>query len=116
VGRAERLWRWCRRNPALAGLQAAVVVLLVTGTTVSTFFALEASRRADEADRSAERARQKEKEAEEAREEAQVALARGWLGPLGLRKGEPLTEPEVAALTATNGGGSASWRKPCGGR
>src|SRR5262249_12639479 len=30
VGRAEKLWRWCRRNPAVAGLGAAVV-LLMTG-------------------------------------------------------------------------------------
>jgi hypothetical protein len=29
VGRTERLWRWCRRNPALAGLIAAVQVALV---------------------------------------------------------------------------------------
>ncbi len=26
---AERLWRWCRRNPALAGLSAAVLLLLL---------------------------------------------------------------------------------------
>src|SRR5205085_1479009 len=25
----EHVWRWCRRNPALAGLAAAVAVLLV---------------------------------------------------------------------------------------
>jgi hypothetical protein len=28
VGRLERGWRWCRRNPAVAGLSAAIVVLL----------------------------------------------------------------------------------------
>jgi serine/threonine protein kinase/WD40 repeat protein len=28
VGRGERLWRWCQRNPAVAALAAAVVLLL----------------------------------------------------------------------------------------
>src|SRR5207244_3773616 len=27
----ERLWRWCRRNPALAGLAAVLLVTLVVG-------------------------------------------------------------------------------------
>jgi serine/threonine protein kinase/WD40 repeat protein/regulation of enolase protein 1 (concanavalin A-like superfamily) len=31
VGRAERAWRWCRRNPLVAGLVAAVVVVFVGG-------------------------------------------------------------------------------------
>jgi serine/threonine protein kinase len=31
VGRVERAWRWCRRNPAVASLAAAVVMLLLGG-------------------------------------------------------------------------------------
>lgn len=27
----ERGWRWCRRNPAVASLLAAVILTLVTG-------------------------------------------------------------------------------------
>jgi serine/threonine protein kinase/WD40 repeat protein/tetratricopeptide (TPR) repeat protein len=40
----ERTWRWCRRNPAVASLLAAVAVLLVVGTAVSTFEAMQANR------------------------------------------------------------------------
>ncbi|HJT35691.1 MAG TPA: serine/threonine-protein kinase [Pirellulales bacterium] len=56
VGRLERTWRWCRRNPVVAGLTAAVCLILVAGTGISSYFALEAERRADEAEMSAKRA------------------------------------------------------------
>jgi tRNA A-37 threonylcarbamoyl transferase component Bud32/ribosomal protein S27E len=49
VGRMERAWRWCRRNPVVAGLLAAVAVSLVSGIVVSTRFAIAAGRRAIEA-------------------------------------------------------------------
>jgi serine/threonine-protein kinase len=42
VGRAERVWRWCRRKPVVAGLLAAVVVTLLGGTATSTWFGIDA--------------------------------------------------------------------------
>jgi WD40 repeat protein/tRNA A-37 threonylcarbamoyl transferase component Bud32 len=42
VGNAERLWRWCRRNPAIASLTAAAVLSLMAGIAVSTYFAVAA--------------------------------------------------------------------------
>lgn len=46
VTRFGRAWRWCRRNRLAAALSFAVVLLFVTGTTVSTYFAIAANRMA----------------------------------------------------------------------
>ncbi|MFB3112156.1 MAG: serine/threonine-protein kinase, partial [Gemmatimonadales bacterium] len=39
IGPFSRGWRWCKRKPMVAGLAAAVVLLLVAGTTISSYFA-----------------------------------------------------------------------------
>jgi WD40 repeat protein len=50
VSTAEKAWRWCRRQPALAGLGTAVILLLITVATVSTVAALRiAAARSQEA-------------------------------------------------------------------
>ncbi len=48
IGHIERLRRWCRREPVVAGLGAAVALVFLVGTTVSASFAVHASRKADE--------------------------------------------------------------------
>jgi WD40 repeat protein len=55
VGAAERLIRWSRRNPVVAGLLAAVVGLLLAGSGFSAFFAVQADWRAREAEETANR-------------------------------------------------------------
>jgi WD40 repeat protein len=42
VGPAERLGRWCRRNPLVASLAAGLALALLAGTGLSTFFAVRA--------------------------------------------------------------------------
>jgi serine/threonine protein kinase len=49
VGQVERLWRWCRRNPAVAALLAAVAMALMMGTTVTSVFAIRAEEEAGRA-------------------------------------------------------------------
>ena len=46
VGQGERFWRWCKRNPVVSGLTAAVGASLLIGTVVSTFFGMRANARA----------------------------------------------------------------------
>jgi WD40 repeat protein len=87
VGRAERAWRWCRRNPAVAGLLAAVAAALVLGAVISWAFAVRAAasaRLAREEKRQADLAREqadaKEREARESERQARGEKARAeWL-------------------------------------
>ena len=76
VGRVERSWRWCRRNPVVAGLSAAVVLALASGTIVSGYFAFQADQRATEAIAEKQRADQKADESLENAKNAKQAEER----------------------------------------
>jgi hypothetical protein len=91
VGRLERGWSWCKRNPALAAALATVVVVLVAASVISALFGLDA--------------RAKELAAVEARDnlakkntELEGALARTWLSPLLTDSRLPLNDAEIGAL------------------
>jgi WD40 repeat protein len=50
VGNAERLWRWCRRKPALAGMTAAAAVLLMSIAIGGTLAAVQFRQHAKDAE------------------------------------------------------------------
>ncbi len=64
VGRFERLWRWCKRQPVVAGLTGAVAVTLFLGAVTSSYFAITATAQRNRADVNTARANQKANEAE----------------------------------------------------
>ncbi|MBC7822216.1 MAG: protein kinase, partial [Planctomycetaceae bacterium] len=51
VSRTERAWRWCHRNSAVASLSTTILLVLLTGMAVSSFFAFRSNRKAEEARR-----------------------------------------------------------------
>ncbi len=50
IGRTERFVRWCKRNPVVAGLSAAVAAVLLVGIVTSSYFAAEATTNAKRAE------------------------------------------------------------------
>lgn len=74
VGQMERAWRWCKRYPVVAGLIAAVIFSLISGATVSTYYAIAADHRATEAMEQFERAETNFERAERNFQKAQAAV------------------------------------------
>jgi WD40 repeat protein len=86
TGGLQRAWRWCRRNPALASLTALVIVLVVSGALVASYFALQAGHKAEEAEANARAARAEQAQGEHRLYIAEINLAyQTWKdGQIGL--------------------------------
>jgi serine/threonine protein kinase len=56
-GRVQRGWRWCRRNPVVAGLLAGLFAVLLAGTGISTWQAVRAIHERDRAEQNFKLAR-----------------------------------------------------------
>jgi eukaryotic-like serine/threonine-protein kinase len=83
VGRLERGWRWCRRNPWVAIWSAATAFSLILGTIIAMFLAIlawgnaqDAVRAQANAEREAEKATRAESEAKKKQLEAETQLQR----------------------------------------
>jgi WD40 repeat protein len=92
IGGGERLWHWCRRNPAVAGLLAATALSLLCGVVVSSALAVLAQQNALDAAANALRANE---EKETADRERAAALA---AGRHAAEEGERARRGELAAL------------------
>ncbi len=71
AGPLDRGRRWCRRNPAVAALTVAVALALLTGTAISTYFAIESLRLAGEKSDLARDEEKARREAERRKKEAE---------------------------------------------
>ena len=99
VSRAERVRRWCKRNPALATAGGLAAAGLVVATIMSAAFALQWQRRA-KADRDRVRvAKKAEEDAIVARDSIEKTFARSFIRPLDPNPtATSLSEPEIQAL------------------
>jgi serine/threonine-protein kinase len=64
VSNVERAWRWCRRNPWVAGLSAAVLVVVIAWAATSSALAFNLKVAKDESDRQTGIAKEQKTEAE----------------------------------------------------
>ena len=111
VGQAERLALWCRRNPVVSGLTAAVAASLLIGIVVSTYFAVQASRRAiAESRERALRSRRRKEHGGTPR--AALRTPSTPIGRAASRRAPRLGRSGNSPGSATRASASDSWTRP----
>jgi serine/threonine-protein kinase len=74
VGRLERGWRWCRRNPVVAGLMATVFLVLLSASITGWLLAAWALQAQETAQRERDQAREARQQAEDNLKQARQAV------------------------------------------
>jgi serine/threonine protein kinase/tetratricopeptide (TPR) repeat protein len=101
IGKAAKAWRWCRRNPMVAGLSAAIACLLLVATAISITaagrFMLLAKER-EEARQSAVTAQRKESDQRRQAEEITDFALAMVQAPSGLEERRRAQDLSVADL------------------
>lgn len=100
VGVLGRTWKWCKRHRAVASLLAAIVILLVAGTVVSTSLAIIAKQNERRANLQAELARKNEEIAKKRTEEVCDEIALKMLGRASQNLSNHERQNAIALATA----------------
>lgn len=112
VRAGERLWRWCRRNPAVAALTAAVCLVLTAGAVVSSGLGIAAARAATLAQHRADEANEARQQADdEAQKSIQLAgEEKQARAAARLSEGRAVAEAKQTRREKERGIGSCGWR------
>jgi len=134
IGTTSRLWRWCKRRPAIATLLALLLVSMLIGTIVSSQLAVLAEQRAKNAEEARDEADARAAAEAKARQEEQrqrlkaermtthVSLNRGLdlcqrgethEGILWLARALELVPPQANDLEQTIRSNLGDWRQKC---
>jgi WD40 repeat protein len=103
IRRLERWWRWCRRNPGLAGALGAAAAFLLLGTVVSSLLAVHALTQARRADSEARMAQENERLAKENEQTAKENENRAREAKLESDRWHYASEMKLASLEAEAG-------------
>jgi serine/threonine protein kinase len=108
TGPIERTWRWCRRNPAVAGLLVTVATLLLSLAIANRLSAYRLYRQTREADEEAERDRLTESERKRELDAlldraANYASHRAWKTSLGYLNQAAESRPDSALAFTSRG-------------
>jgi serine/threonine-protein kinase len=79
ISRKARIWRWCRRNPVVAGLGAAAVASLVVVVVVSVVSAVSIAQKQRLTEKALGQAKEKQLLARQAVDEMYLQVAEKWL-------------------------------------